>query len=111
MAATVAGVTGFGGAAILLPVLVAVFGVRDAIPILTVAQLIGNGSRVWFNRQEVAWPVVGWFGLGAVPFALLGGWLFASAPLPVLTRLAGLFLLVMVVWRRSRPGPLLQPTW
>src|SRR5881409_2770786 len=84
LASTLAAVAGFGGAAVLLPALVAVFGVRDAIPILTVAQLIGNGSRVWFNRREVALPVVGWFALGAVPLALLGGLLFAAAPAPVL---------------------------
>src|SRR4051812_7332035 len=66
-ASTVAGITGFGGAAILLPVLVTFFGMRDAVPILTLAQLIGNGSRVWFNRKEVSYDVVGWFSFGAVP--------------------------------------------
>ena len=58
VAATLAAVAGFGGAAVLLPILVMAFGVRDAIPILTVAQLIGNGSRVWFNRRQLAFPVV-----------------------------------------------------
>ncbi|HEU5358234.1 MAG TPA: TSUP family transporter, partial [Gemmatimonadales bacterium] len=66
LAATLAAVTGFGGAAVLLPVLVAIVGVRAAIPILTVAQLIGNGSRVWFNRTELDWRLVGWFAIGAV---------------------------------------------
>src|SRR6266404_4581402 len=79
IAATIAAVSGFGGAAVLLPTLVAVFGVRDAVPILTIAQLIGNGARVWFNRREVNWRVVGWFSLGAVPLGLLGGYLFATA--------------------------------
>ena len=102
-ASTLAAVAGFGGAAVLLPVLVAAFGVRDAIPILTVAQLIGNGSRVWFNRREVNWQVVGWFALGGVPMALLGGYLFAQAPLSALTRLLGAFLLFVVVWRHIRP--------
>ena len=103
LAATLAAVTGFGGAAVLLPVLVAVFGIRAAIPILTVAQLIGNGARVWFNRGEVAWGVVGWFALGGIPLALVGGYLFAVAPLPALTRLLGAFLLVIVLWRHVRP--------
>jgi uncharacterized membrane protein YfcA len=109
VAATLAAVTGFGGAAVLLPVLVAFFGVRDAIPILTVAQLVGNGSRVWFNRREVALPVVGWFALGGVPLALLGGWLFATAPLSPLTRGLGAFLLIVVAVRRTgvwKPGRL-----
>ena len=52
-ASTLAALTGFGGAAVLLPVLILVFGVLEAVPILTVAQLIGNGSRVWFNRRDL----------------------------------------------------------
>jgi uncharacterized membrane protein YfcA len=102
-AATLAAITGFGGAAVLLPVLVGVFGMRDAVPILTVAQLIGNGSRVWFNRGELRWKVVAWFALGGVPAALIGGYLFAAAPLAGLTRLLGAFLLLVVVWRHVRP--------
>lgn len=103
LAATLAAVTGFGGAAVLLPVLVSFFGVREAVPILTVAQLIGNGSRVWFNRGELRWKVVAWFALGGVPAALIGGYLFAAAPLAGLTRLLGAFLLLVVVWRHVRP--------
>lgn len=105
LASTLAAVAGFGGAAVLLPAIVVVFGIREAIPILTVAQLIGNTSRVWFNRRELDWRVVGWFALGAVPFALLGGFLFAKAPLVALTRLLGAFLLLVVVWRHIRPKP------
>lgn len=109
VAATLAAVTGFGGAAVLLPVLVAAFGVREAIPILTVAQLIGNGSRVWLNRRALDLAVVGWFALGGVPLALAGGVLFARAPLPALTRVLGAFLIVVVLWRRMRPGPPRRP--
>jgi uncharacterized membrane protein YfcA len=101
IAALLAAVTGFGGAAVLLPMLVAVFGVREAIPILTVAQLIGNGSRVWFNRRELNLAVVGWFALGGVPMALLGGFLFAHAPLAALTRVLGAFLILIVVLRHQ----------
>lgn len=103
LAATLAAVAGFGGAAVLLPVLVLTFGTRDAVPILTIAQLIGNGSRVWFNRREVDYRVVTWFAAGGVPLAFLGGLLFARAPLGALTRLLGLFLLLIVVWRHLRP--------
>src|SRR5512147_448032 len=100
VASTLAAVTGFGGAAVLLPLLTLAFGVREAIPILTVAQLIGNGSRVWFNRRALNWAVVGWFALGGVPLAFLGGLLFSRTPLVALTRLLGLFLLLVVIWRR-----------
>src|SRR5438270_4386715 len=103
VASTLAAVTGFGGAAVLLPVLILTFGVRQAIPILTVAQLIGNGSRVWFNWREVNWRIVLWFGLGGVPAALIGSYLFAASPLHALTRFLGAFLLLVVLWRHLRP--------
>ena len=109
LAATLAAVAGFGGAAVLLPVLVWTFGVRQAIPILTVAQLIGNGSRVWFNRHQLHGRVVAWFALGGVPTAILGGLLFARAPLPALTRILGIFLLLIVVWRHVQPRTFWRP--
>jgi uncharacterized membrane protein YfcA len=105
VASIVAAVAGFGGAAILLPILVALFGPRDAIPILAVAGLVSNGSRVALNRDAISWPIVGWFALGGIPAALIGGFLFAAAPLEALTRLIGAFLLASVAWRHLRPRP------
>ncbi|MDQ3541902.1 MAG: sulfite exporter TauE/SafE family protein [Chloroflexota bacterium] len=99
-ASTVAAVAGFGGSAILLPLLVPAFGPRDAVIIMTIVQLVGNSSRVIFNRTELVLPVVAWFSLGAVPFAIVGGLAFAAAPLTVLTRLLGVFLIAMVIWRQ-----------
>jgi uncharacterized protein len=110
VASTLAAVTGFGGAAVLLPALVWVFGVREAVPILTVAQLIGNGSRVWFNRKLLDYHVVFWFAIGGVPFAIAGGLLFAKTPLPALTRALGLFLIVIVVLRHWKLARTPKPT-
>jgi uncharacterized membrane protein YfcA len=106
LAAILSSVAGFGGATVLLPVFVALFGVRDAVAVLTVSQLLSNGSRVWFNREHVVRPVVGWFALGAVPAAVVGGLIFATAPLGALSRIIGGALLVMVTWRRFRPAGL-----
>lgn len=66
LAATVAGVTGFGGAVLLLPVLVWAVGARDTVVVLTVAQLVGNGSRVLFTLARL--PVRG--DLGAAQLRL-----------------------------------------
>ncbi|MBX6365360.1 MAG: sulfite exporter TauE/SafE family protein [Gemmatimonadetes bacterium] len=104
-AATLSGVTGFGGATLLLSALVLAYGPRAAVPILTVAQLVGNASRAWFNRKELDLRVVGWFAVGGVPAALAGGYVFAAVPLPVLNWLIGVFLLVSVGWRHVRAGP------
>ncbi len=110
VASTIAAVAGFGGAVIMLPVLVWGFGVREAVPLLTVAQLMGNLSRVWFNRGELKLPVIRWFSVGAVPAAVLGGVVFATAPAPALTRVLGLFLLLVVLYRHTPWGKRLRIT-
>lgn len=102
LASTVAAIAGTGGSLILLPALTALLGVREAIPVFTVAQFIGNSSRVFFNRRELCLPVTGWFALGAVPLAALGAWLFTRIPDANLLRVLGAFLLCSVVVRRRR---------
>lgn len=104
IASTVSGVAGFGGAAIMLPTLVWAFGIREAIPILTLSQLIGNLARVWFNRKETSLPVVKWFALGAMPSAIIGAAIFATTPSTTLVRILGAFLLFMVVYRHTSWG-------
>ncbi len=103
-ASTVAAVAGFGGAVFLLPVLVWAFGIRDAVPILTIVQLIGNLSRVYFNRRELVLPVVGWYAIGAIPMSVVGAQLFVAAPPAWLQRGLGLFLLLAVVYRHTDFG-------
>lgn len=103
--AVLSAVAGFGGGVLLLPVFTALFGLRVAVPMLTLTQLSSNGSRVWFNRRELRWPLVGWFALGAVPFAVAGGLVLAHAPMEPLKRVLGVFLIGMVIWRRIRRKP------
>ena len=101
--AMLSAVAGFGGGVLLLPVFTALFGFRVAVPMLTVTQLSSNGARVWLNRGELRWSLIGWFALGAVPCAIAGGLLLTHAPLTPLKRLLGIFLIAVVLWRRGRP--------
>jgi uncharacterized membrane protein YfcA len=105
IASLIGSVTGSGATAVLLPVLVFYFGVRESIPILTIANLASNLGRVWFNRAEISTKVVGYFALGAIPLAIVGALIFVRTPAQTLTRFLGGFLLVTVVWRRLRPKP------
>jgi len=99
IASIIAAVAGTGGAILLLSVMVAMFGVRDAVPMYAVAQLIGNVGRLTLNWRAIRLPVVGWFVLGAIPATVVGGVLFVSTPLTVLTRVLGAFLILSVVAR------------
>jgi uncharacterized protein len=76
-----------------------------AVPMLTLTQVSSNAFRVWLNRRELRWRLIGWFAAGAVPLAVAGGLLLAHAPLGPLQRLLGVFLIGVVVWRRRNPHP------
>jgi uncharacterized membrane protein YfcA len=103
-ASFLAAIAGFGGAVIMLPVLVWSAGITDAVPILTIAQLIGNLTRVIINRRELQWSVIWRFAVGAVPAAVAGGIIFATAPAAALVRVLGAFLILIVIYRHTRLG-------
>lgn len=103
--ALLSAVSGFGGGVLLLPVFTVLFGLRVAVPMLTLTQLSSNGSRVWLNRRDLRWPLIGWFALGAVPCAVIGGLLLAHAPLAPLKKALGVFLIGVVIWRRLQRRP------
>lgn len=95
-AALVSGAAGFGGALLLLPMLVATVGVEQAVPLLTLAQLIGNLSRAGLGLRQICWLPVGWFLLGALPFSLVGARLFVELPGSWATRAIGLMIIAFV---------------
>jgi len=95
-------VSGFGSAAVLLPVLAFAIGEKEAVPVLTIAQIVGNASKWWFNRADVRWSAVRWYLRGAVPAAILGSLAFVAAPARLLAGLMGGFLLLAVAWRRGK---------
>ena len=101
---TIAGVAGFGGGVVALPVLVWVFGVREAIPILTISQVLSTVSRVALHRDSLNWPVVRNFVIGALPFSVLGSLFFVSIDTQVLVRILGAMMLVFVVYTRLPIG-------
>lgn len=99
IAAAISGSVGFGGALLLLPLLAGQLGTTLAVPLLTVVQLIGNLSRVFFGFRQIHWRPVVWFLAAALPASVLGALLFVSIPASWATRSIGLLLLVFVALR------------
>lgn len=100
VAGTIGGVVGFGSAVILLPVCAYAFGASQAVPILTVAALLGNLSRAAFSWRETDWPAVGFYVLGAIPAAMAGSFIFVELDTALIHRLLGAFILLMIPARR-----------
>lgn len=100
LASVLSGVAGFGGAMIFLPFLIAMYGVRASVPILTVSVLMGNASRVYFNRRELDLKLVAWFSAGSLPFAILGSFVYVALPTFWIKKAIGVFLIVTVLLRQ-----------
>jgi len=111
VSSTLSGVAGFGGAMIFLPVLIASYGVRASVPILTVSVLLGNASRVYFNRRELDLKLVGLFSLGSLPFAVAGSFVYVSLPTMWIKKGIGLFLALIVLYRRFVKEPRIKNPW
>ena len=99
LAATISGVAGFGGSLIILPVFSFLVGVKKAIPILTIAWMMGNLSRAGFGYKEIKWKPVIYFCIGALPAAILGSIMFVELPSGLIMKAIGIFLLVIVLLR------------
>lgn len=96
-ASAISGAAGFGGALLLLPVLLSVIGATQAVPLLTVVQLIGNLSRIGFGFRQISWKPVGLFLLGAVPLSICGAISFVHLPKESIIRLIGAAILLFVL--------------
>ena len=101
---TIAGAAGFGGGVIAIPVLVWVFGVREAIPIFSVSQMLSVATRVYLHRSGIDWSVVRNFTLGGMPLCVLGSLVFVSINTEVLTRILGGMMLLILVYTRLPIG-------
>jgi uncharacterized membrane protein YfcA len=100
VAGTLGGIAGFGSLIILMPGLVFVFGAREAIPIMGVAAVVGNVSRVAIWWRAVDWRTTFAYSVTAAPAAVAG----ASTLLVIAGRWIeaglGMFFISMIGMRR-----------
>ncbi len=99
-AGTLSGIVGFGASIMLMPALMFTFGPREAVPIMAIAALLANLSRVLVWWREIDWRANAYYCVTAVPMAALGARsLLVLDPRAVEGILGGLFL-VMIPARR-----------
>ena len=100
VAGAVGGVVGFGTSIMLMPALVLVFGPREAVPIMAIASMMANASRVAAWWREVDWRVVGVYSATGMPAAALGAATLLVLPGRIVETVMGLFFIAMIPLRR-----------
>lgn len=99
-AGTLGGIVGTGSSLVMMPFLVAMFGPRQAIPIMAIAAIMGNLGRVLAWRRDIDWGACAAFCVTAVPCAMLGARLLLEIPPGVAETALGLFFLALIPVRR-----------
>ena len=99
-AGTLSGIVGFGSSIMLMPVLVIVFGPLQAVPIMAIAAIMANLSRIVVWWREVDWRTCGAYSVTAAPFAALGAATLLVLPARLIEAALGVFFLSMIGVRR-----------
>src|SRR5262245_35165427 len=102
-AAVLGGLAGYGTGLVLPIALAPVIGVAPIVPVMAVAMMINNASRVLAFRREILWPHVRRMLLLGLPACLLGAWGYTRLDARWVALLLGLFLLASIPLRRLLP--------
>jgi hypothetical protein len=96
VAGTISGIVGTGSSIMLVPVLVYEYGPKQAIPIMAIAAIMANLSRILAWWHEVDWRATAAYSVTGIPAAALGARTLLVLPSGAVDVCIGLFLIVMI---------------
>ena len=100
IAGTLSGIVGFGSSIMLMPVLVIAFGPLQAVPIMAIAAIMGNLSRILVWWRDVDWRACAAYSVTGVPAAALGAKTLVMLPPRIVELALRGFFLLMIPLRR-----------
>ena len=96
IAGTISGIVGTGSSIMLMPVLIYQYGPKQAVPIMAVAAVMANLSRILAWWREVDWRACLAYSMTGIPAAALGARTLLALPAQAVDIAIGLFLIAMV---------------
>ncbi|SEB78106.1 sulfite exporter TauE/SafE family protein [Bradyrhizobium erythrophlei] len=96
VAGTISGIVGTGSSIMLMPVLVYQYGPKQAVPIMAVAAVMANLSRILAWWREVDWRACAAYSVTGIPAAALGARTLLALPSRAVDIAIGVFLIAMV---------------
>jgi uncharacterized protein len=100
VAGTLSGIVGFGSSIMLMPVLVIAFGPRQAVPVMAIAAIMANFSRILAWWHEIDWRAFAAYSVTGVPAAAMGARTMLALPPRVVEVALGTFFIAMIPARR-----------
>ena len=84
----------------LMPALVIVFDPLRAVPIMAIASIMANASRIMVWWREVDWRACGVYAATGIPAAALGARTLLVLPPRIIEGALGVFFILMIPTRR-----------
>jgi uncharacterized membrane protein YfcA len=99
-AGALGGLVGTGSSLVLLPVLVSLYGPREAIPMMGIAAVMANVGRVAAWWSQIRWRPVFVYTASGAPAAALGAHTLLTISPRIIDGFLGVFFLMMIPIRR-----------
>jgi uncharacterized membrane protein YfcA len=101
VASVLGGLAGYGTGLVLPVALAPVVGVTNVVPVMAIAMLLNNASRIAAFWRDVRWPPVRRFLLLGIPACSAGAYGYTLLEARWIALLLGLFLLASIPLRRA----------
>jgi uncharacterized membrane protein YfcA len=96
VAGTLSGIVGTGSSIMLMPVLIYAYGPKQAVPIMAIAAVMANLSRIFAWLGDVDWRACAASTIPAIPAAAFGARTLLILPSHIVDISIGIFLIAMV---------------
>jgi hypothetical protein len=96
VAGTISGIVGTGTSIMLMPVLIYQYGPKQAVPIMAIAAVMANLSRILAWWRDVDWRACAAYSVTGIPAAALGARTLLALPSHAVDVAIGIFLIAMV---------------
>ncbi|MBG6026044.1 sulfite exporter TauE/SafE family protein [Proteus mirabilis] len=96
LSGVISGVVGTGSSILLIPALTYVFGAKEAVPIMALASVMGNLSRIYLWRHSIRFKPLFYYLLPGIPAVILGANTLWIMPEKWLNIGMGIFFILMI---------------
>lgn len=96
LSGVISGVVGTGSSILLIPALTYVFGAKEAVPIMALASVMGNLSRIYLWRHSIRFKPLFYYLLPGIPAVILGANTLWIMPEKWLNIGMGMFFILMI---------------
>lgn len=96
LSGVISGIVGTGSSILLIPALTYVFGAKEAVPIMALASVMGNLSRIYLWRHSIRFKPLFYYLLPGIPAVILGANTLWIMPEKWLNMGMGMFFILMI---------------